>query len=126
ADIWGQNVIALIEDDQPALAPIGGRVMHRDEPLALVAAPTRALAFAAARAVRPRIAPLPPVFDIDDSLAAGQRLYGADNVFKQFLIRKGHADDAALEAAFAGAAQVIVGRYWTSPQEQMYIEPQAM
>src|SRR3954467_7116363 len=31
ADIAGKNVIALIEDDQPALVPIGGRVMHIDE-----------------------------------------------------------------------------------------------
>jgi CO/xanthine dehydrogenase Mo-binding subunit len=126
ADIWGKNVIALIEDDQPALVPIGGRVMHRDEPLALVAAPTRALAFAAARAVRPQVRPLPPVFDVDASLALAQPLYGATNVFKQFLIRKGHASDAELEAAFAGAARVVEGTYATSPQEQMYIEPQAM
>jgi CO/xanthine dehydrogenase Mo-binding subunit len=125
-DIRGANAIALIEDDQPALVPIGGKVMHREEPLALIAAPSRALAFAAARAVVPRIAPLPPVFDIDASLAAEQVLYGTDNVFKQFLIRKGHASDAELEAAFAGAAQVIEGDYQTSPQEQMYIEPQAM
>jgi CO/xanthine dehydrogenase Mo-binding subunit len=126
ADIWGKNVIALIEDDQPALVPIGGKVMHRDEPLALVAAPTRALAFAAARAVRPRIAPLPAVFDVDEALGCAQLLYGTTNVFKEFLIRKGHATDAELDAAFAGAAQVIEGRYATSPQEQMYIEPQAM
>jgi CO/xanthine dehydrogenase Mo-binding subunit len=126
ADIWGKNAIALIEDDQPALVPIGGRVMHRDEALALVAAPTRALAFAAARAVRPRITPLPAVFEVADALAVSQRLYGTTNVFKQFLIRKGHATDAELEAAFAGAAQVIEGRYATSPQEQMYIETQAM
>jgi CO/xanthine dehydrogenase Mo-binding subunit len=126
ADIWGKNAIALIEDDQPALVPIGGRVMHRDEALALVAAPTRALAFAAASAVRPRITPLPPVFDIDAALTGAQPLYGTTNVFKQFLIRKGHAVDAELDAAFAGAAQVIEGSYATSPQEQMYIEPQAM
>ena len=126
ADIWGKNAIVLIEDDQPALVPIGGRVMHRDEALALVAAPTRALAFAAARAVRPRIAPLPAVFDVDEALTGAERLYGATNVFKQFLIRKGHATDAELDAAFAGAAQVIEGTYTTSPQEQMYIEPQAM
>jgi CO/xanthine dehydrogenase Mo-binding subunit len=126
ADIWGKNAIALIEDDQPALVPIGGRVMHPDEPLALVAAPTRALAFAAARAVRPRIAPLPGVFEIEASLAKAQLLYGSDNVFKQFLIRKGHASDAELDAVFAGAAQVVEGSYTTSPQEQMYIEPQAM
>jgi CO/xanthine dehydrogenase Mo-binding subunit len=126
ADIWGKNVIALIEDDQPALVAIGARVMHRDEPLALVAAPTRAQAFAAARAVRPRIRPLPPVFDVDASLAVAQPLYGATNVFKEFLIRKGHTSDAELEAAFAGAARVVEGTYATSPQEQMYIEPQAM
>jgi len=126
ADIWGKNVITLIEEDQPALAPIGGRVMHKDEALALVAAPTRALAFAAARAVKPRIAPLPPVFDVEAALTGVPLLYGTDNVFKQFLIRKGHASDAELEAAFAGAAQVIDGTYVTSPQEQMYIETQAM
>ncbi len=126
ADIAGKNVIALIEDDQPALVPIGGRVMHIDEAIAAVAAPTRALAFAAAAAVRPRIAERPPVLSVDDALAVTQLLYGSDNVFKQFLIRKGHATDAELDAAFAGAAQVIEGTYQTSPQEQMYIEPQAM
>jgi CO/xanthine dehydrogenase Mo-binding subunit len=126
ADIPGKNVIALIEDDQPALVPVGGRVMHFDEPVALVAAPTRALAAAAAKAVKLRIAPRPPVLSVDDALAVTERLYGDDNVFKQFLVRKGHATDAELEAAFAGAAQVIEGAYATSPQEQMYIEPQAM
>ncbi|HEY5950884.1 MAG TPA: xanthine dehydrogenase family protein, partial [Kofleriaceae bacterium] len=126
ADIPGANYIALIENDQVALVPIGGRVMHVDEALALVAAPTKELAAAAAKAVVPRVKPLPGVFDIDASLAVKQKLYGDDNVFKQFVVRKGHADDAALEAAFAGAAQVIDGTYWTSAQEQMYIEPQAM
>jgi CO/xanthine dehydrogenase Mo-binding subunit len=100
--------------------------MHVDEPIALVAAPTRALAFAAAKAITPRIRPLPAVFTIDDSLAAVHKLYGDDNVFKQFLVRKGHAEDAELEAVFAGAAQVIEGTYYTPAQEQMYIEPQAM
>jgi len=126
ADITGQNIIRLIEDDQPALVAIGKRVMHVDEAIALVAAPTRELAFAAARAVRPRVTALPPVFDIDAALAAEHKLFGDDNVFKQFLIRKGHATDAELDAAFASAAQVIEGTYYTSPQEQMYIEPQAM
>jgi CO/xanthine dehydrogenase Mo-binding subunit len=120
------NLIHLIEDDQPALVPIGGRIMHHDEALALVAAPSRELAAAAARAVRPRWTPRPAVFDVDDALAVTQLLYGTTNVFKQLVIRKGHAADAELEAAFAAAAQVIEGTYTTSPQEQMYIEPQAM
>src|SRR5260221_8909000 len=98
ADIPGRNVIALIEDDQPALVAIGARVMHVAEAIALVAAPTRELAFAAMRAVKPRVKPLPAIFTVEASLARVQLLYGADNVFKQFLIRKGHGDDAAFEA----------------------------
>src|SRR5688500_8094387 len=31
ADIPGRNLIALIEDDQPALVPVGGRIRHVDE-----------------------------------------------------------------------------------------------
>ncbi len=126
ADVPGRNVIALIEDDQPALVANGAHVMHHDEAIALVAAPTRALAFAAMRVIKPKIRPLPAIFTVEDSLAKQQLLYGADNVFKQFLIRKGHADDGAFEAAIAGAAHVIDSTYYTSPQEQMYIEPQAM
>ncbi len=126
ADIPGRNVITLIEDDQPALVAIGERVMHVDEAIALVAAPTRELAFAAAARVTPRVRAMAPVLSIDDALARKQALYKDDNLFKKFLIRKGHATDAELDAAFAGAARVIEGTYETSPQEQMYIEPQAM
>jgi CO/xanthine dehydrogenase Mo-binding subunit len=126
ADVPGKNIIALIEDDQPALVAIGKPVMHVDEAIALVAAPTKELALAAMRAVKPRIKPLPAIYSVEDSLAVKQKLYGDDNVFKQFMIRKGHASDAEFEAAIARAAHVIEGTYYTSPQEQMYIEPQAM
>src|SRR5690348_9759444 len=78
ADIPGRNVVALIEDDQPALVPIGGTIMHVDEAIALVAAPTRDIAFAAARAIHAKVTPLPAVFSID----------AATHVFKEFLIRK--------------------------------------
>jgi CO/xanthine dehydrogenase Mo-binding subunit len=126
ADVPGENVITLIELDQPALVAVGKPVMHVDEAIALVAAPTKELAMAAARAVKPRIKPLPAIFTVEDSLAAKHKLYGDDNVFKQFMVRKGHTSDAEFEAAIARAAHVIEGTYYTSPQEQMYIEPQAM
>src|SRR3990167_1987391 len=61
-DIPGANHITLIENDQVALVPIGGHVMHVDEAVALVAAPTKELAMAAAKAVKPRIKALPAVF----------------------------------------------------------------
>ncbi|MCX5744204.1 MAG: xanthine dehydrogenase family protein molybdopterin-binding subunit [Proteobacteria bacterium] len=124
--LGGKNVITLIEDDQPALVAIGAHVMHVDEAIAIVAAPTRALAFAAKRHIKPIVRPLPAVFDMDTALAGQTVLYGTDNVFKKFQIRKGHQTDAELDAAFASAAHVIEGVYWTSAQEQMYIEPQAM
>ena len=126
ADIPGGNYIALIQNDQPALVAIGMPVMHVDEAIAIVAAPTRQLAFAAMRAVTVKVRPLPAIFTIEDSLAKKELLYGTDNVYKQFLIRKGHATDAEFEQVIAGAAHVIEGHYYTSPQEQMYIEPQAM
>jgi CO/xanthine dehydrogenase Mo-binding subunit len=126
ADIAGHNVVHLIEDDQPALAPIGGRIMHVDEAIALVAAPTRARALEARKHVRAKVRELPPVFTTDDALAAQVKLYGEDNVFKRFTIRKGHAADAELDLAFGRAARVIEGVYRTGAQEQMYIEPQAM
>lgn len=116
ADIPGKNTIYLIEEDQPALVEIGAHVMHVDEAIAIVAAPTRKLAFEAIEHVKPRIKPLVPNFDVTKS----------EKVFKEFLIRKGHATDDEFEAVFAKAARVIEGDYYTSPQEQMYIEPQAM
>src|SRR6478735_5074645 len=73
ADIPGKNVIALIEDDQPALVAVGAKVMHVDEAIALVAAPTKALAMAAAKAVQPRVRTLPAVFTVEDSLAVTQK-----------------------------------------------------
>ena len=125
-DIPGHNFIHLIEDDQVALVPIGGTIRHVDEALALIAAPTRELAFAAARALRPRTTAIPAIFSVEDALRADVKLHGDDNVYKTFLIRKGHTTDAELDAAMAGAAQVITGTYATGAQEQMYIEPQGM
>jgi CO/xanthine dehydrogenase Mo-binding subunit len=121
-DIPGKNTIYLIEEDQPALVPVGGRIRHVDEPVALVAAPTRARAMAAAAAVRLEVEELPAVLSIDDALRAEVVLHGADNVFKRFEIHKG----GDVEEALASADLVLEGTYTTGAQEQMYIEPQGM
>src|SRR5205814_9350789 len=80
----------------------------------------------AARAIKPRVRALPAILTIDDALAAKVKLHGDDNVFKKFVIRKGHAKDEEIEAALGRCAHVIDGVYRTGAQEQMYIEPQAM
>jgi CO/xanthine dehydrogenase Mo-binding subunit len=120
-DVPGENVIALIVDDQPALVPVGGVVRHVGEAVALVAAPTKARAEAARAHVKLTIEAREPVLDLDASIAAGTKLHGDDNVFKRFEISKGD-----VEAGFAAADHVIEGEYVTGAQEQMYIEPQGM
>src|SRR5688572_12112102 len=75
ADIPGKNFVALMEQDQPALVPVGGHVKHCDEPLALVAAPDHERAAAAARALRIRVKELPAVLDVETSRRAEIRLH---------------------------------------------------
>src|SRR5207302_1754776 len=58
-DIPGENFIQLIDVDQPVLAD--GVTLHPAEPIALVAHPDRAMAYAAAKAIAVEYEPLPPV-----------------------------------------------------------------
>ena len=41
-DIPGENIVSLIDDDQPVLVPVGGEIRHQAEACALIAAPDRA------------------------------------------------------------------------------------
>ncbi|MBL8857465.1 MAG: xanthine dehydrogenase family protein [Planctomycetes bacterium] len=110
-DIPGENVQALIVDDQPILA--AERIEHWGEPLLLVAAPDARTLEAALAAIRPRIDPLPPVLDMELSKHAQ----------KQITIEKGDVD-AAIRAAKKNGHIVLEGTYHTDSQEQLYIEPQ--
>jgi CO/xanthine dehydrogenase Mo-binding subunit len=110
-DIPGENVVSLIDDDQPVLVPIGGEIRHQAEACALIAAPDRATLAAAKRHVRLRTERLPAVFDPLES----------DIEFAHYTVESG---DAA--AAMESAALVIEGTYRVGHQEQLYIENQAM
>jgi CO/xanthine dehydrogenase Mo-binding subunit len=119
ADIPGRNVVKLIVDDQPYLAH--DHVNHREEPIALIAHPDRALADAARRHVTVEYAPLPPVLTIDEALSQREIVWGTDNIFKSYEVKRGDVD-----AALAGAPVVVEGEYETGAQEQLYIEPNGM
>ncbi len=101
ADIPGENVVASLALDQPAL--VADEIRHVTEPVALVAAPDPGLARAARDAIRLRTEPLPAVLD---PLASTEAC-------KRFEITKGD-----LEAGFAAADLVIEGTYTTGYQEQ--------
>lgn len=110
-DIPGDNVVSLIDADQPVLVPVGGEIRHQAEPCVLLAAPDRATLREARRHVTLRTEALPPVFD---PLESRQE-------FAHYTVETG---DAA--AAMADAALVIEGTYRVGHQEQLYIENQAM
>jgi len=118
-DIPGKNCIALIEDDQPCLAD--GIVNHPEEPLLLLAHPDRHLLSKAVEAVSVEYEPLLAIFSIEESEAQRQIIWGADNIFKTYLIEKGDVD-----AAWQTAAHIVEAEYTTGAQEQLYIENNGM
>jgi CO/xanthine dehydrogenase Mo-binding subunit len=118
-DIPGKNCIALLVEDQPALAD--GFVNHPEEPVLLLAHPDKYLLEEARRAVRIEIDPRPAIFTIADSLAKEHVIWGQDNIFKSFHVEKGNVD-----TVWASADFVVEGEYETGAQEQLYIEPQGM
>jgi CO/xanthine dehydrogenase Mo-binding subunit len=110
-DIPGENIVSLIDDDQPVLVSVGAEIRHQAEACALIAAPDRATLHEARRHVRLRTERLPAVFDPLKS----------EQEFAQYTVSRG---DAA--TAMASAELVIEGTYRVGHQEQLYIENQAM
>ena len=103
ADIPGRNVVALIDDDQPALAE--REIRHVAEPILLLAHQDRDLLRAAT--VEITYAETAPVYDPEAS----------PTTFKTITIAKGD-----LSAGFAAADIVVEGEYRTGHQEQLYLE----
>jgi CO/xanthine dehydrogenase Mo-binding subunit len=111
ADIPGENIVSLIDDDQPVLVPVGGEIRHQAEACALIAAPDRATLAEAKGRVRLHTERLAATFDPLES----------DQEFAHYTVARG---DAA--AAMEAAELVIEGTYRVGHQEQLYIENQAM
>src|SRR6266568_7144178 len=115
ADIPGQNHIQLIAADQPVLAD--GKVNHCDEAILLLAHSDKQKVRQAVNAVHIEYDLLPPVFTIEESEKQQIVVWGADNLFKSFLLEKGDVD-----SAWANAVHIVEGEYSTGAQEQLYIE----
>jgi len=104
-DVPGQNVVALIADDQPVLA--AHEIRHVAEPVLLLAHADRDTLAAAVAATRLVCEARPATFD---PLASTQ-------AFKRIAIDKGDVD-----RGLAAADLVVEGEYRTGHQEQLYIE----
>jgi CO/xanthine dehydrogenase Mo-binding subunit len=115
SDIPGKNHIQLIVADQPCLAD--GKVNHCEEAILLLAHPDKHKLRQAVNAVQIEYDPRPPVFTIEESERQSVIVWGADNLFKSFLLEKGDVD-----SAWASAAHIVEGEYRTGAQEHLYIE----
>src|ERR1700687_1449420 len=115
-DIPGKNCVALIAHDQPFLAD--KIVNHPEEPVVLLAHPDKGLLEEARRSVRIAVAPMNPIFTMDDSLRGTEIVWGRDNVFKSYVLEKGDPSSVWAVADF-----IVEGTYETGAQEQLYIEP---
>jgi CO/xanthine dehydrogenase Mo-binding subunit len=102
-DIPGRNIVALIDDDQPALAE--KTIRHVAEPVLLIAHEDRDALLAAQVEIVYR--ETTPNYDPEKSPIT----------FKRISIEKGD-----LHQGFAAAAVVVEGEYRMGHQEQLYIE----
>ncbi len=122
-DIPQDNVVALIEDDQPVLA--AHEIRHCYEPVVLLACEDPVRLQRAVRAIRLDVDPLPPVLSLEDALARTQIIHKTDNVQKRYAIEH-ELGGRSIEDILAGCDVVLEGTYRVHHQEQMYIEPQGM
>ena len=119
ADIPGENYVAMVRKDYPALAE--KEINYRTQAVALVAAPDKASLKKAMALVEADIEPLPPLFTIEDSAAKKEIIWGTDNCIDHYYTERGD-----IEAAFREAAVIVEGDWETGHQEQLYLETQGM
>jgi xanthine dehydrogenase large subunit len=112
ADIPGENDISSSGKSVEPLFPTD-LVEHWGQALALVLGETRDAALAGAAAIKPRIAPLPPVLSIEEALHRGQLLMPA------MTMSRGDA-----QAALAAAPRRLSGEFRCGGQEHFYLEGQ--
>ena len=119
ADIPGENFVAMVRTDYPALA--AREINYRSQAAALIAAPDMESLDRAEALLKVDIEPLPPIFTIEDSLAKKEIIWGEDNVIDEYRTERGD-----IGRGFAEADIVVEGNWSTGLHEQMYLETQGM
>lgn len=123
----------MVIHDQEVFAST--HVRYEGEPIAAVAAETKAIARRAVDLIELELEQLSPVVDLDDAVAFGTRLVHPewqtfsmaipcdrhDNVVNELM-----ADPPGVDDAFAQAAHVVADEYRVGRQYQAYLEPKAV
>ena len=116
-DIPGGNIVPLVFMDYPFLADKEAK--FQGQAIGLVAAGDILTARKAARLVKVKYRELPAVFDPLESMKKNSPIiYGKDNIFKKFVIKKGNLKKAAPDVE-------IEDTFTTNYQVHAYLETQA-
>jgi CO/xanthine dehydrogenase Mo-binding subunit len=118
-DIPGQNLTGIINKDQPLLAD--DKVRCVGDPIALVAAESKAAAASALERIEVTYADLPAVFTPEDALKPdASRIHDKGNLLVTRRVKKGDVD-----TAFRRCEAVVEKTYRTTWIEHTYLEPDA-
>ncbi len=117
-DLPGQTGRKRLNTDNQIL--VRTRVRYHGEPLALIAADTRAIAEHARSMIEFELEPLEGVYDPEDALKPGAPIVQShDNIVSSHKVRKGD-----IEKAFADADHIIENTYRTQFIEHAFLEPE--
>ncbi|MDE1156117.1 MAG: xanthine dehydrogenase family protein molybdopterin-binding subunit [Acidobacteriaceae bacterium] len=133
-DIPGLNTVAHLTNDHPCLA--SEYINHPDEPILLLAHPSKTALHHALKAITIEYDEYPGVFTIEESEQAvaaqdaeriiwdGSQWNATANCFKTYTMYSGEGEEveAGLSRAFEEADYIVEGEYSTGAQEQLYIE----
>ncbi len=118
-DVPGQNAVTLMTLDQPFLC--AEEILHKAEPIALIAHPDKGLVEKAAKLVELDVEPLPAVYTIEEA-ETHPEAFGGANPMQQYRI----GAEAIPQSVWDGCDLVLEETYRTGAAEQLYIEPNAM
>jgi CO/xanthine dehydrogenase Mo-binding subunit len=119
ADIPGENLIGIINKDQPLLA--SGKVRSVGEPIALIAAESEETALEALKLIEVTYEDLPAVYTPEEALKPdAPKIHEKGNLLFTRRIKKGDVDEA-----FKRCEVVVEKTYCTGRIEHSYLEPDA-
>ncbi|NLB66436.1 MAG: xanthine dehydrogenase family protein [Lentisphaerae bacterium] len=120
-DIPGENVVHMHDRTMPLLGEVGGELLYRGEPVAVVAAKTLKLATEAAGHIRVEVEELPPLLTLQETVDIFKKTPKRFVSMQDKNIVKGD-----LAKGFAEADEILEAEYWAGHQEQLYIENQGI
>lgn len=118
-DVPGRNRVKMLIYDQPFFAE--DIVNYIGEPIALIVGKDKAVINQLIEKTRVEYESLQPILSLEDADKGIEPIYGEDNTFAKYTVKKGDLDEAKAKAKY-----ICEDIYETGYQEQFYIEPQGV